>query len=216
MHFLGGLANIGSVQGPSTLVGRPVFQTIRVRAGQTITTLAWAHNPHILIQQYERGGFASGKGEYIVRLPPRPRYHGAKVVYPYTYAGYTVMVDAGKASVNPPGTTPFGNLSGPAMVLDDTAVAGVQLDRTAITKGIGAGPSISPVTSRATTTAPTPAKSEPIATADVRAAQARQNDEATKAEARDATLAKWGPPVAVVGVAAVIGLLLFMRGRKKR
>lgn len=203
MHFLGGLQGngVGGLPGPSTLAaGRPAYHLVQVRYGQTLTTLQWSHDTRNLVDQYHRMNFAAGKGQYIIKLGLRPRYNGAMVVYPATHRGWVVMEEAGKYSIQPPGTAPLGAAS---MPMDDTAVA-----------RIGAGPAISPFQPRAGAEV-RPATSQTITTPDVRAAEATAWGAATKAEQRDATLMKWGPPVAVVGAVALIAAWWFL-GRKKR
>ena len=216
MHFVGGLQGIGSLPGVSTFAaGRPAFHIVRISAARTITTLQWGHDAGQLIRVYSNNRFSTGTGEYVVMLPVRPRYNGAKVVYPFTHKGYVLIEEAGKYSIQPPGTTPVGSMSIP---LDDSAVGGIVSDRSAILKGLGAGPAISPFQPRAGAEV-RPVTSQTIATPEVRAAEAAQWGAATKVEqdtaAREAAIAKWGPPVAVISTVAVIAAAWFFMGRKK-
>lgn len=210
--IIGGM-QVGGLPGVSTFAaGRPTYHLVQMSYGRGITSLQWGHNGSILIQNYQRMNYAPGKGQFIIRLPDRPRYNGAKVVYPFTHAGWVVMEEAGRFSLQPPGTTPMGG--GASMPLDDTAVAGLVADSTAILKGLGAGPSIAPrdtIVPKPPTATVTP---QAFTTTEVRAAQAAAWGKATAAEQRAATLQKWGPPVAVLAAVVLIGGWYF--GRRKR
>lgn len=228
MHFLGGLQGVGSLPGPTTFAaGRPAYHIVRVATSQTLVSLQWSHDLDVLMRMYRYQGMATGKGEYIVRLPTRPRYNGAIVVYPMTHRGWVVMEEAGKYSIQPPGTTPLGG--GTSAVLDESAVGGPNIGMTIKQRteqkygihrrkmdfgvhGLDAGPAISPFQPRAGSGA-TPATSQPAATQEVRDTQAKAWGEATAGEQRDAAIMKWGPPIAVIGAVSLIAAWWFL-GRK--